>query len=363
MKPHVLFVTDHLNTGGAPIVVRDLCVALDRAGARMTLIVLSDRVAHELPDSVTVHRLPYTATGWLQRQRRYRNHAQMLDAFLDTHLLTDASLVVAHLHHAHQVVSRSQLKDNAWYCLHADPTIGFLGNKRGLDRLRKRRQVRKLYQGHRLIGVSQGILDSLATTFRVQGNPGVALHNPLDLEAIALRSQETVTDVPEDYLLYVGRLEQRQKRFDRLLCAYADSGVGIPLVLIGEGGARHFIETEIERLGLQGRVLLLGKRENPYAYMRRAHALVLSSDYEGFPLVAVEALACGTPVVSTDCPTGPSEILIGELARYLVPLNEPASFANTLRDVVDNPVPVSATTVAHLNAEQVARRYLALAGK
>lgn len=361
--PEVLFITDHLNTGGAPIVVRDLCVALERAGTHVTLIVLSDRVAHELPDSVTVHRLPYNATGWLQRQRRYRNHAQMLDTFLDTHKLTNASLVVAHLHHAHQVVSRSQLKDNAWYCLHADPTVGFLGNKRGLYRLRKRNQVRKLYQGHRLIGVSQGILDSLATTFRVQGNPGVALHNPLDLEAISVRSQEAVNDVPEDYLLYVGRLDQRQKRFDRLLQAYADSGVDIPLVLVGEGGARCFIETEIERLGLQGRVLLLGKRDNPYAYMRKARALVLSSDYEGFPLVAVEALACGTAVVSTDCPTGPREILTGELARYLVPLDNLGAFADTLRDVVANSPSISTTAVAHLDAEQVALRYLALADK
>lgn len=358
----VLFVVDHLDTGGAPIVVRNLCVALSRLDAKVTLVVLSDRVSHHLPADVELHRLPFIPRGRWQRQRRYAYHARQLDALLEELDDFRPSLVVAHLHHAHQVVRRSRLAGQAWYCLHSDPERSFLGHKRGLARAMKRRKVRALYSGRRLIGVSQGILDSLSRSFDVEGAPGVAVHNPLDLEAISRASQEPVTDIPEDFLLFVGRLEQRSKRFDRLLKAYRDSGMRLPLVVIGEGRDRVFIEKEVERLGLQERVILLGHRDNPYAYMRRARALLLSSDYEGFSLVIAEALACGTPVVSTDCPSGPREILTGELARYLVRLDDEAALAMAIRDVTERSPDVSMDVVSHLSVDSIARRYLALSG-
>lgn len=359
----VLFITDHLNTGGAPVVIRDLCLALDKKGVNVTLIILSDRVAHHLPDSINVFQIPFAHSGWWVRRQRYAHHARLLNNWLEQHKMTKPSLVVAHLHHAHQVVTRSLLGRQAWYCLHSNPEVAFLGNKKGWTRGIKRRKVRALYKGRKLIAVSHGIIETLRNAFGVEGSPAIAIHNPLDLDSIRARSLAPIHDVPDNYLLFVGRLEQRSKRFDRLLQAYADSGVEIPLLIIGEGGARAFIAAEIERQGLQGRVQLLGKRDNPYAYMNKARALVLSSDYEGFPLVVAEALACGTPVVSTDCPTGPSEILTGELARYLVPLDNPAAFADILRDVVANPPFIPTTVVDHLSAEQVAQRYLALTNK
>lgn len=358
--PEVLFITDHLNTGGAPVVIRDLSIALDKQGIKVTLLVLSDQVAHHLPDSIDVFQLPFVHSNWWQRQQRYAHHARLLDEWLIQHKMTSPSLVVAHLHHAHQVVARSLLGKQAWYCLHSNPEIAFLGNKQGWSRYLKRLKVRQLYQDHKLIGVSGGIIETLKNAFDIKGAPAVAIHNPLDLDAIQLRSLEPVNDVPEHYMLFVGRFEQRSKRFDRLLQAYADSGVTMPLILIGKGDAQDIIEAEIVRLNLKGKVHLLGHRDNPYAYMRRAHALVLSSDYEGFPLVVAEALACGIPVVSTDCPTGPREILTGGLARYLVPLDEPELFAKALRDIVEHPPEISPLAVQHLSAEQVAQRYMAL---
>lgn len=356
----VLFITDHFNTGGAPVVIRDLSLALNKQGVKVTLLILSEQVAHHLPDSIEVVLIPFVHSTWWERQQRYAHHARLLDDWLKQHEMTSPSLVVAHMHHAHQVVTRSLLSKQAWYCLHSNPEVAFLGNKQGWSRYMKRLKVRQLYQNHKLIGVSGGIIKTLQSAFGIKGNPAIAIHNPLDLDAIQIRSLEPVHDVPEHYLLFVGRFEQRSKRFDRLLQAYADSGVTMPLILLGKGDAHNIIEAEIARLNLEGQVHLLGHRDNPYAYMRRAHALVLSSDYEGFPLVVAESLACQTPVVSTDCPTGPREILTGDLARYLVPLDEPEHFAKALRDVVEHPPQISPSAVLHLSTEQVAKRYLAL---
>ena len=357
----VLFVVDHLDTGGAPVVVRDLISGLVEQGASVTLVVLSERVSHALPPSVRCVRLPFVPRSRLERMRRYRMHARQFDDWLSQQGTINFDLVVAHLHHAHQVVSRSCLADQAWYCLHSDPVVAFLGNKSGLGRWLKRRKVARLYAGRQVIGVSQGIIDRLQSVLGVRTARALCIHNPLDIGAISSKAMASPDDIPEHFLLFVGRLDQRAKRLDRLLAGYQKSGVELPLLMVGEGGDRQLVLKQIEQLGLEGKVRLLGHRDNPYSYMKCATALLLSSDYEGFPLVIVEALACGTPVVSTDCPTGPSEILTGELSRYLVPRDDIQAFADAIRDVVEQPIRVPEEAVAEFALARVVSHYLALA--
>jgi len=81
------------------------------------------------------------------------------------------------------------------------------------------------------------------------------------------------------------------------------------LIIIGDGPLRNELEQLIEKLALKDEVLLMGLRKNPYKYMAKSDIFVLSSKYEGFPIVLLEALACGLPIISTDCETGPREIL------------------------------------------------------
>lgn len=355
----MLFVIDHLDSGGAPVVARDLIVGMVDAGVEVTLVILSDRQRHALPPSVEVLKLPYVAKGILERQCRYRRHAQLLDRWLVQHG-GRFDLVYAHLHHAHQVVSRSRLAASAWYCLHADPVTGFLGNKRGLGRWMKRRKVRALYQGRRIITVSHGMLERLKTHFSIEPERGVGIHNPLDIERIQKLASDEVIDVPDNFLLYVGRMDLRQKRFDRLLDAYHQSGVALPLLLVGGGDGAQKVSAMIRERKLEDRVQLLGPRDNPYAYMARARALLLSSDYEGFALVLAEALVCRTPVVSVDCPSGPSEILCHGLSDWLVPMHDRGAFADTIVRVVKHPPVIADDQCDRFRLEHVVKRYLAL---
>lgn len=99
------------------------------------------------------------------------------------------------------------------------------------------------------------------------------------------------------------------------------------LVILGEGALRPRLERDIDRLGLAGRVFLPGHVLDPGPYYRAAELFVLSSDYEGFGNVIVEALSAGLPVVSTDCPDGPAEILDGGRYGELVPPRDPAALA------------------------------------
>ncbi|HTU24881.1 MAG TPA: glycosyltransferase, partial [Pirellulales bacterium] len=99
------------------------------------------------------------------------------------------------------------------------------------------------------------------------------------------------------------------------------------LVIFGEGAQRGEIEALRRRLGLEADVDLPGATSNPYAAMRRASLFVLSSRSEGLPTVLVEALACGCPIVSTACPSGPAEILDGGRFGILVPPENPQALA------------------------------------
>ncbi|HET7598304.1 MAG TPA: glycosyltransferase, partial [Burkholderiales bacterium] len=109
------------------------------------------------------------------------------------------------------------------------------------------------------------------------------------------------------------------------------------LVILGEGKGRAQLEALTAALGIAGDVSLPGFVANPYAYMARAAVFVLSSVYEGLPTVLIEALACGCPVVSTDCPSGPREILQGGRYGRLVAIGDDRALARAIIGVLESP--------------------------
>ena len=358
--PHVLLVIDQLASGGAPRSVLKLTRALLDSNIKVTLISLSDRLGLPVPDGAESHVVPFTPGNRWEKLRRYQLHAKRLDAFLTKHKAS-FDLVVSNLHQAHQVVSRSTLATQAWYCLRSDPWQELLSNKQGWRRQVKRHKVRRLYDNKRIIVLSRTNLESLE---RIGSQPEATrvIPNVLEVERIHSLMKESITE-PElldtGFCLFVGRLNFRQKRLDRLLEGYRASGVDLPLVLIGDGENER-VQQEVARLGLQDRVWALGARDNPYSYMRRATALLLSSDYEGLPNVLLESLACGTPVISTDCLSGPRDILMGDLARGLVPLEDTQAFGKAIRDIIDHPPTITDAHIFPYRPQTISAAYQSL---
>ena len=118
-------------------------------------------------------------------------------------------------------------------------------------------------------------------------------------------------------------------------------------------------EKLIQELHLEKLVMLLGFKENPFSYLSRSDVFVLSSISEGFSNVLVEAMACGCPVVSTDCPTGPGEILDRGKYGYLVPVGDPTAMAEAVLEVLNgNPRPISPDWLEQFKPEVVAGQYM-----
>ncbi|ANY78291.1 hypothetical protein BB934_08625 [Microvirga ossetica] len=176
----------------------------------------------------------------------------------------------------------------------------------------KKALIRCLYPyADRVIAVSEGIRDDLVAHYGVAATRVVTIHNPVDAERIRRAALIAPSvDLPHDFIVAVGRLVPN-KNFSMLLRAYAAANVGSALVILGEGAERSRLEALASELGVSDKVHLPGFAANPHAILARAQFYVSPSNAEGFPNAMIEAMSLGLPVVSTDCESGPSEILQG----------------------------------------------------
>ena len=194
-----------------------------------------------------------------------------------------------------------------------------------------------------IIAVSQGVADSLVN---LAGRPLKQLrviYNPVVTPEVLAKAEEPVNHPwfaagEPPVIVGVGRL-QALKDFPTLIRAFALVRQHMParLMILGDGEERQNLETLISELGLTSDIALPGFVSNPYAYMSKASVLAMSSLCEGFGNVIAEALACGTPVVTTDCPSGPAEILDFGKHGSLVPLADAEALAQAILTTITSP--------------------------
>jgi len=196
-----------------------------------------------------------------------------------------------------------------------------------------------------VVAVSRGAADDLVRAVGVAPDRIRVVPNPIvtpELRAMAAAPADHPWFEPGQppVLLAVGRLSP-QKDFEMLIRAVALVRRHRPvrLLILGEGGERARLEALVADLGLGGAVDLPGWVLNPYPYMVRADAFVLSSRWEGLPSVLIEALFCGVPVIATDCPSGPMEILDGGRHGLLVPVGDADALSRGIESALTGKVP------------------------
>lgn len=245
---------------------------------------------------------------------------------------------------------------------------------RGKNRLRRwweRWRLRALYrQADGVVAVSQGVAADIAAItglpdarIRVIRNPNLTP----ELEALAGEALDHPWFAPDQppVVMGIGGL-RTQKDFPTLIRAFARVHERLPcrLMILGQGRQRDRLLRLADALGLRDAVALPGFDPNPYRYLARAALFVLSSRWEGSPNVLTEALALGTPVVATDCRSGPREILQDGAFGALVPVGDVDALAAAMAEALHNPLPpqVLKQAVLEYRMEVSARRYLAAFG-
>ena len=194
-----------------------------------------------------------------------------------------------------------------------------------------------------IIAVSQGVAEDLSRLSGLPLNKIRVIYNPVVMPELFNKAKEPINHPwfnpgEPPVILGVGRLVS-QKDFSTLLRAFALVRQQIParLMILGEGIERAKLEQLVQELRLENDVALPGFTENPYTYMAKAAVFVLSSIYEGFGNVVAEAMAVGTSVVSTDCESGPAEILENGKYGYLVPVGDAETMAKSILTTLNYP--------------------------
>ncbi|WP_127959419.1 glycosyltransferase [Serratia microhaemolytica] len=367
MKQHILFIIDGLPGGGAEKVTLILAKGISERGYQVTLLSLNQRRDYDIPEGVDYLVDDDVYQGPLRRWQELKRRAASLDRKLSElfERVGIPVLVISNLHKTDRIVVRSQkLRGcNVWHCVHGMLAHAYLGNKTGLNRWIKKKKIQQVYNNRQVVVVSEAVGHDLIKQVGVQPSRLVTIYNPFNINEIKQKSQAENPFSDQSYILHVGRFHS-VKRHDRLLEAFAIAKLPCKLLLVGQGDEKvsALIKQKIDAFNLIDKVIMAGFHRNPLPIIKGAELVVLSSDSEGLPSVLIEALICGTPVVSTNCPGGVTEIMSGELANYLAEMSS-ESLAQKLRLAWDKRPLITPELYQQFEQQHIIDSYIALSKK
>jgi len=358
MGRSVAILIDSLAGGGAERSVLTLAAALEAKGVDVELFALKSTCDYDDVASVRVHLVE---GAWGARGATLTERATALEtkvADVERRRGSPFDLFLVNLERTSEVVVRTRLKP-AFHVLHS--SVG--SNVRAAFRhgpfrfLRVRRRFDAL-AGQHLIAVSDDLRREAESDKRRPAASVRRIYNPVDVDSIRALARESVAGIPDEpYVIHVGR-RVHPKRHDILFRAFRRVPERYKLVCLSNHTER--LQRDAKRYGIAGRLITPGFQQNPYAWMARARLLVLSSDYEGLSRVLVEALVCGTPVVTTLCP-GVPEILGQELNHWSVPARRPDLLGDKITEALATEIDLSGwRLIDEIGTERIADQYLAL---
>lgn len=319
-----IFVITNLTGGGAEKVILNLCANLNKKGHNAKMVLLEKKINYELPEGLVIECVSEgeVSKGWLgKRLLAYKLKNKLKNINYD--------LLVSTLPLADEVCVLAGLKKHV--CRIANNLSQEITSSAKEYRLNKKlNKIKKLYSGRRLVAVSKGVENDLVFNFGFLGKDVFTIYNSYDFDRIKEQSKEGFkVNFDGDYILHVGRFSP-QKRHDVLFEAFdkIKDIVRCRMVLLTEDS--DDLRLLIKKHELDKYVFIAGFQKNPYVWMSHAKMVVLSSDYEGLPNVLIESLICGQKVVSTDCPSGPKEIMGIEAEKFLVPCGDSSRLAEVI---------------------------------
>ena len=339
--------------GGAERTISKYVTELSRNGYDVLVVTLGDRVDFELPENFRWHHLP-PSRARPRFLRRWLRSRQLREIIAEEGGISAFSIRISTLSEADIVVSRAGY-DGFIYRFANDyqAKAHRIAYPWFIRKLRER-SIRSIYKQSKILCVSEGLADGARRMLRRDDERIRTIYNPFDFDGVRELSKMPDPDIPAvPYIIHVGRAV-RQKRHDLLIEAYKASGIPHKLVLLGRSSDR--VKRLVADALLEDRVVLISFKQNPYPLIANAQALVLSSDWEGLPNVLIEALICGTPVVSTRCKYGPSEILTGPQARSLVEPGDAAALASAIRTVLADPPDLTQVDLEKFRLEGLVRK-------
>lgn len=346
-----------LQGGGAERFVLTLAEGFKTLGYDPHIICFKNQIDYPKPD-VALHFLSYQSYRWMPKTIRNRVFARVFDKYVKDNISDSPALIISNLWQVDQVLAYSQL-ENKVFVIH-----NTLSKEKQVHTYLTDKALNDAYKDQHIVAVSKGVEEDFIKI--VTGHESIAdIHNPIDRDSIILEAKNTQVlnhlmekypVLKKGYIVHVGKFKT-QKNHEGLLLAYADSKQSLPLLLVGQGNLKDQCMNLCEELGIKDKVVFAGFLSNPYPVIANAKGMVLSSIYEGFGLVIAEALALGVPVISTDCESGPRELLP---SSNLVPVGDNIALANKLNSFMQNPDKFKSNFDISLLPQSVAQKYLSI---
>ena len=352
-KGNILLVIDSLGIGGAEKVTLTLAKGFYQKGYKVDLIICDNIIGFEVPNYINLHILDFKKS-FLDYFRYSRKLHKMVDDIKEQNGRS-FDLILVHLQKATRLMKNYKHK-NIYYYIHSNFTQSSLKDKTKIKQFFRKRKLQKIYNNLKIITVSEGIKEDLIKVIKIKPKSIQTIYNPIDFEEIKKFSLEKSPINEKDYIVHVGRFV-KQKRHDILLKAFKLANLDTKLVLVGDGEEKENIKNLIKELNLEDKVILTGFLQNPYPVIKNAKLLVLSSEYEGFGIVLVEALVLNTCAISTNCPFGPNEILSNDLNKYLVEVNNIDKLSLLIKNVYKKRYIINYNNIKKFNLEYVGGKY------
>lgn len=327
-----LFIGD-LSIGGAERVTVNLANQLAENGYQVEVVVVSRQgeLVTDLVSDVQFTVLPVDRMRWAVIPLVKHLRSSQPDIVIS--LLTPANIIMI------LSVKLSMISPQIIVTEH--------GKKFDEDSVLTQRDLAKyLYKyADNIVGVSKGVSQDVIKWANVDSNKVTTIYNPTISEELILGDSPipSLLDSQENNsktILSAGR-HVEQKDFQTLIHSFAKLSSdydNMQLVILGEGKLTTEYKHLSNELGIQEKVIFPGFVDDPFQYMRHADVFALSSRWEGLSLVLIEAMACGTPVISTDCPSGPAEVLKNGEYGELVPVGDSEAMKNALKNTLENPL-------------------------
>ncbi len=356
----IAIVIDSLVGGGAERVMLTLASEFLAMGHNVTIFSLKQHVTYQIPEALKLV-FPFaeynvSVRGWFNRKKL----AKMLtDAVNKAEQNGRFDMFLVNLYEAYRIVQACNFA-RCHYVIHNDFNSELAREaKMGPIKYFYMRKILRGLTGKRLIAVSKGISNALLTTHLFTPKQVSQIYNPTDHNFIQSMAAKPLTEkIPPKFILHVGRAA-KAKRHDVLFKALQNVDKEYVLVCLSVSVKK--LRKLSLRLNVEDRVVLPGFSDNPYQWMKHAAAVVLSSDFEGLPTVLIEAQVCGTPIVSTDCPFGPREIVGEEGITNLVPMRDPDALAGAINTVLARQsINMQSPLLPKLDKTSIANAYLAL---
>jgi len=313
----IIQVIGSLGDGGAERVVLNLDKLFRREGFLSKIVVLKEKTFYNIDNSLVINLNIHKSKAKEPLIKLLRDEKP--------------NVILVHMQDMSRLIKDLDW-DNIYNFIHTD-IYERLNHINFFRRYKKRKDFKRVYTNKNIITVSKNI----ALSFKKMGIEYKRLnsiYNPFNIEEIYKLADEFIPK-EQDYIVHVASL-RFIKQQDILLKAFAKLSSTQKLLILGDGEDRVKLQKLIKELNIKKRVKLLGWQKNPYPYIKNAKLLVLSSQAEGLSNVLIESLILHTPVVSTDCNSGPREILVDDLSPFLAKVNDIDSLTKTMQKALDS---------------------------